>query len=222
MEGRKEIIKMNILHTLLEWVIAHHTLLLDTLGVCCGLLYLYWEIKENAWMWVVGCIMPLIYSYVLYQAGLYADFGMEVYYLLAGLYGLYCWLRGSRRTGKTYQIRWTPPRLRLLLLSIALLLWGVLTFLLIRFTDSTVPVLDALTTALSVVALWMLSRKLVEQWWVWLVVNAISTGLYIYKDVYGRALLYAIYTVLAVYGYYKWRLAMVKAEASQQGKPHAG
>ena len=79
-----------------------------------------------------------------------------------------------------------------------------IAYVLIHFTDSTVPWWDALNTALSIVAMWMLARKWVEQWLVWLVVDAISTGLYIYKGIPFYAILYAIYTVIAWFGYRKW------------------
>lgn len=86
----------------------------------------------------------------------------------------------------------------------ALLLWGGIYLLLSRLTDSTVPVADAFTTALSIVALWMMARKYAEQWLVWLVVDAVCVALYIYKGIYFYAALYAIYTVIAWLGYRKW------------------
>ncbi|MBO4642284.1 MAG: nicotinamide mononucleotide transporter [Bacteroidaceae bacterium] len=184
---------------------------LDFLGTTLGLLYLILEIRENAWMWVVGSIMPLIYVFVLFDKGLYADCGMEVYYLLAGIYGLLYWLRHRQGKGanrRQLPITSTPPRLYLPLAAIALILWAALTFILVRFTDSNVPLLDALTTALSIIGLWMLSRKYIQQWWIWFVVDAISVGLYLYKGIYGRALLYGIYTLMVFYGYRQWHRRM--------------
>ena len=184
---------------------------LDFLGTALGLLYLILEIRENHWMWVVGSIMPLIYIFVLFDKGLYADCGMEVYYFLAGIYGLLYWLRhrtGQGATQRPLPISVTPTRLRLPLLLLALLLWVLLALFLLRATDSTVPWLDALTTALSIIGLWMLSRKYIEQWWVWFIVDAISVGLYLYKGIYGRALLYTIYTLMVYFGYRQWQRRM--------------
>ncbi|MCF0198963.1 MAG: nicotinamide mononucleotide transporter [Bacteroidaceae bacterium] len=178
---------------------------MDVLGTTLGLLYLVLEMKENIWMWVVGSIMPVIYIFVLYEAGIYADCGMEVYYFLAGVYGFVVWLRGGKREKKPVSIGYTPASQRLPLLGITAFLWLVLTLFLSCCTDSRVPVADGFTTAASIVGLWMLSRKYMEQWWVWFVVDAVSVGLYLYKGVYGRALLYAIYTVMALYGYHVWR-----------------
>ena len=185
--------------------------MLDFLGTALGLLYLILEIRENHWMWVVGSIMPLIYIFVLFDKGLYADCGMEVYYFLAGIYGLLYWLRHRTGQGATHRplpISVTPTRLRLPLLLLALLLWVLLALFLLHATDSTVPWLDALTTALSIIGLWMLSRKYIEQWWVWFIVDAISVGLYLYKGIYGRALLYTIYTLMVYFGYRQWQRRM--------------
>ena len=184
---------------------------LDFLGTALGLLYLIFEIRENHWMWVVGSIMPLIYIFVLFDKGLYADCGMEVYYFLAGIYGLFYWLRhrtGQGATQRPLPISVTPSRLRLPLLLLALLLWVLLALFLLHATDSTVPWLDALTTALSIIGLWMLSRKYIEQWWVWFIVDAISVSLYLYKGIYGRALLYTIYTLMVYFGFRQWQRRM--------------
>ena len=181
---------------------------LDILGTALGFLYLWLEFRTSPWMWVVGSIMPAIYIVVLYQAGIYADCGMEVYYFLAGLYGLVIWLRGKTEQGEQVEIRPTPRRTYAWLVLIFVVLFVAIAVFLREFTDSRVPYIDSFTTSLSVIAMWMLSRKYIEQWWVWLVVDAVSSGLYIYKGVYGRSLLYAVYTVMAVYGYYTWRKQM--------------
>ena len=181
---------------------------LDIIGTILGFLYLWLEFRENAWMWVVGCIMPAIYIVVLYQAGIYADCGMEVYYFLAGIYGLIIWLRGKTEKGETVSIRRTPHKTFVWLALLFVILFAAIAIFLRECTDSRVPYIDSFTTSLSVIAMWMLSRKYIEQWWVWFVVDAASSGLYIYKGVYGRSLLYAVYTIMAIYGYYVWRKKM--------------
>ena len=183
---------------------------MDLLGTTLGLLYLYLEMKENAWMWVVGSVMPVIYIFVLYKAGLYADCGMEVYYFLAGLYGLAVWLSGNRKEEKRLRISHAPRSTKSMCWITMTILWMALGTMLDRFTDSTVPYIDGFTTAASIVGLWMLSRKYIEQWWVWLVVDAVSTALYVYKGIYGRATLYLIYTAIATYGYFVWKARMAR------------
>lgn len=181
---------------------------LDILGTVLGFLYLWLEIRTSPWMWVVGSIMPAIYIVVLYQAGIYADCGMEVYYFLAGLYGLIIWLRGKTEQGEQVEISHTPREMYTRLSLVFVVLFVAIAAFLHECTDSRVPYVDAFTTSLSVIAMWMLSRKYIEQWWLWLVVDAVSSGLYVYKGVYGRSLLYAVYTVMAIYGYYTWRRTM--------------
>lgn len=191
--------------------------LLDILGTILGILYLILEFRASIWMWIVGCIMPAIYIVVLYQAGIYADCGMEVYYFLAGIYGLIIWLRGKTERGETVTISHTPRRYAPFLAILFVILFVALAAFLRECTDSRVPYIDAFTTALSVIAMWMLSRKYIEQWALWLVVDAVSSGLYIYKGIYGRSLLYAIYTLMAIYGYYKWHKQIVRATREQTG-----
>ncbi|MCD8288906.1 MAG: nicotinamide riboside transporter PnuC [Prevotella sp.] len=186
---------------------------MDIAGAVLGLLYLFFEFRRSAWMWVTGLVMPAVYMVVLFQKGIYADCGMEAYYFLAGIYGLCYWIKGGTKKEKRVEISRVPEKLIVVLSVIAAVLWGCLWLFLAYCTDSTVPCIDAFTTALSVVALWLLSRKYIEQWWLWFVVDLVSTGLYVYKGLYGRALLYAIYTVAAVYGYRFWKKRMESLSA---------
>ena len=186
---------------------------LDIIGTILGFLYLWLEFRTSAWMWVVGCIMPAIYIVVLYQAGIYADCGMEVYYFLAGIYGLIIWLRGKTESGTKVEISRTPRKMYTWLALVFVILFVAIAIFLRECTDSRVPYIDSFTTSLSIIAMWMLSRKYLEQWWVWFVVDAASSGLYIYKGVYGRSLLYAVYTLMAIYGYYVWRKKMKESSA---------
>lgn len=180
-------------------------LILQIVGVVLGLLYLWLEYRANIWLWIVGAIMPCVHCALYYQSGLYADCAMQGYYILAGLYGLAVWLMGKKRTEKPLKITHTPLRLAFPLVAVYGVLHAALYYLLTEFTDSTVPFWDAMTTAMSMVAMWMLSRKYIEQWLVWLVVDAITVGLYIYKGIPLTGALYALYTALAVAGYLRWR-----------------
>ena len=180
-------------------------LILQIVGVVLGLLYLWLEYRANIWLWVVGAIMPCVHCALYYQSGLYADCAMQGYYIAAGIYGLIAWLVGHKRKENKLQISHTPVRLALPLIAVYVALHTAIYFLLVRFTDSSVPFWDAMTTAMSMVAMWMLSRKYIEQWLVWLAVDAITVGLYVYKGIPLTAGLYALYTTLAVAGYLRWR-----------------
>ena len=184
------------------------SVILQAVGIALGLLYLWLEYKANIWVWVVGAIMPLIHGTLYLTKGIYADAAMQLYYVLAAIYGIAVWLRKPNAKSEDKHegnIRHTPVGWIVPLVSVYAVLHVALYFLLSEFTDSTVPFFDSMSTAMSVVAMWMLSRKLVEQWLVWLVVDMISVGLYFYKGIPGTALLYTLYCILAVAGYLRWR-----------------
>ncbi len=180
-------------------------LILQIIGVVLGLLYLWLEYKANTWLWIVGMLMPCVHCVLYYRSGLYADCAMQGYYILAGLYGLGAWLLGHKSKDKPLQISHTPLRLLFPLILIYILLNIIIYIILLYLTDSTVPFWDSMTTALSMVAMWMLSRKYMEQWLVWCVVDAITVGLYLYKGIPLTAGLYLLYTALAIAGYLRWR-----------------
>lgn len=188
-------------------------LILQIVGVLLGLAYLYLEYKANIWLWVVGLIMPIIHGTLYFRAGLYADCSMQLYYILAGIYGLIVWSRTSSRSTKTKRVKIssTPLDVWLKLAIFYIVIHSSLYVLLTTFTDSTVPALDSFTTALCIIAYWMLSRRYVEQWLVWFVVDAVTVGLYIYKDIPLTSLLYSLYTILAIVGYMRW-LKMMKEQ----------
>lgn len=187
--------------------------ILEIAGTLVGVLYLYWEYKGDIKLWIAGIIMPAISLYVYYNAGLYADFGINIYYFLASIYGLAIWLFGMKGDkGDRFELKVAHTSRKLYLpLSLAfLVLWIVIGEILIHFTNSTVPWIDSFTTALSIIGMWMLARKLIEQWWAWLLVDVVSSCLYVYKGVYFYAALYAAYSVIVFFGYKKWKMLMAQ------------
>lgn len=179
------------------------SLVLQIVGTSLGLLYLWLEYKANIWVWVIGAIMPMVHGLLYLRSGIYADAAMQLYYVLAGIYGLCVWKRSSNDKDKS-RIKHTPSSYILPLVAVYAVLHISLYFLLKEFTDSQIPLFDAMSTALSIVAMWMLSRKFVEQWLVWLVVDMISVCLYLYKGIPITGGLYMVYCVLAVVGYVRW------------------
>ncbi|MDE6277784.1 MAG: nicotinamide riboside transporter PnuC [Muribaculaceae bacterium] len=181
-------------------------------GFIIGLLYLYWEYRANRLLWLAGLLMPCMSMWVYFRAGLYADFTMNIYYLVMAIYGLLAWTgrdkarKSAEETPKSAPLRISRfPLSRLApILAATTAIYLFIAWVLITFTNSTVPWLDALTTALSMVATWMLARKYVEQWLVWTAVDIISSGLYFYKGIPLYGILYAIYTAIAILGYRKW------------------
>lgn len=184
---------------------------LDITTATLGLAYIILEYKASVWMWVVGFVMQALGIILYYQKGLYADCGMEFYYLAMTIYGFIAWNLHKQKK-KDLPIRHFPKRIALLWLLLGLLFWGVIYYILAYHTDSKVPIADAFTTAFSIIGIWALARKYLEQWFVWIVVDIVTCALYFYKDIPFKASLYALYVVIAVFGYFKWRKDVVKQE----------
>lgn len=183
---------------------------LDITTTALGLAYILLEYKASVWMWVVGFFMQSLGIVLYYQKGLYADCGMEFYYLAMTVYGFIAWMRHKQKTADL-PIRHIPMRMAFIWIGIGLALWLIIYLLLSHFTNSNVPFADAFTTALSVVGIWALARKYLEQWFVWIVVDVVTCGLYFYKGIPFKASLYALYVVIAVFGYFAWKKKLVKA-----------
>ena len=182
---------------------------IEIFGVITGILYVILEVRQNRLLWPLGLLTSATYIYVFFQGKFYADMGLQVYYVLISIYGWYYWSRGGERseTGELPVSR--GGRKQLLLLSLIFLLaWMGIYFLLDRLTDSTVPLGDSFTTALAIVATWMLARKIIEHWFLWIVANLVSIALYIYKGLYPTVILYAVYAGMAGYGYILWKRSM--------------
>lgn len=197
--------------------------MLEIAGTIVGLLYLWWEYKASIYLWMASIVMPAIYIFVYYDAGLYADFGVNLYYLLIAIYGWWKWQHGTSRKNSSpphsstaLPITHLPKKKWVPLTMVTLLLFVLIGGILVNFTDSDVPWLDALTTALSIMGMWLLAQKHIEQWWVWIVVDWVSVGLYIYKDLHFTAALYFLYAVIAMLGYKKWKQIMQSSPISMQ------
>lgn len=207
---------------------------LDIVTTVLGLAYILLEYRASVWMWIVGFMMQSLGIVLYYQKGLYADCGMEFYYLAVTVYGFWRWMTPSNPYQKEepaalqssteetspkqgrmegVSIRHFPRRLVLPWLLVIGCVWGVIYYLLVTFTNSNVPLADSFTTALSIVGIWALAHKYLEQWLIWITVDAVTCVLYFYKDIPFKASLYALYVVIAVMGWFKWRKMMKEAVA---------
>ena len=188
----------------MEFLTAHW---LDILTTILGLAYILLEYKASLWMWLVGFLMQALGIVLYYQKGLYADCGMEFYYLAMTIYGYWRWMHGGQ-TNQALPIRPLPRRLILPWLVLLVAIWGIIYWLLVTFTNSNVPVADSFTTALSLVGIWALAHKYLEQWLIWIAVDVVTCALYFYKDIPFKASLYALYVIIAFFGYFKWKRLM--------------
>lgn len=191
----------------------------EILGVIIGFIYLWLEYKASIYLWLTSIIMPAIYLFVYFGAGLYADVAINIYYLIIGVYGWMSWRYGiSRKKGTEkydLKISHTSRRQWLRLLIAYIVIHFAISFTLINFTDTDVPWFNGLTSALSIIGMWMLAKKLIEQWFVWFVVDILSAVLYFYKGLEPTALLYSVYAIVAILGYKKWNKLLQKQYAKE-------
>jgi nicotinamide mononucleotide transporter len=184
-----------------DFILAHW---LDITTTILGLLYILFEYRASAWLWFVGFLMQTLGIVLYYQKGLYADCGMEFYYLSMTIYGYWKWVRGAANK-QALPITRFPRKLIIPWCALMLALWGIIYWLLITFTNSNVPMADSFTTALSIVGIWALAHKYLEQWFIWIAVDVVTCVLYFYKDIPFKGGLYALYVIIAIFGYKKWK-----------------
>lgn len=182
----------------------------ELLGVIFSILYLYFSIRRNILLWPMGIASALIYMVVFFRSKFYADMALNGYYLVISVYGWLLWKSGGTEGEGALRISRIGPRNGLILVVITGGVFLLIGTVLSRFTDSPIPWWDAFTTALSFTATWMLARKILEHWIIWIVVDAVSMGLYIYRGLVPTTLLFAVYTVMAVTGFISWRKATLK------------
>jgi nicotinamide mononucleotide transporter len=183
--------------------------IIELTGALLGLLYIFFSIRQHILTWPTGLLTSLLYTYVFFKSGFYADMGLQVYYVAISIYGWYYWLQGGKQntadSGNQVPVKRTSGKVLIISLIATVLIYVLILIILLNFTDSTVPYMDSLTTALSITATWMLAKKYVGHWLIWIFVDLFSAGLYIYKELWPTVVLFLIYTVMAVYGYFEWK-----------------
>jgi nicotinamide mononucleotide transporter len=133
---------------------------------------------------------------------------LQFYYVAISIYGWMNWKRGQVGTHEELPAQYTPKRLWLYLTISTAAIYIIYCLVLTKFTDSTIPKADSLVGALSIIGTWMLARKLVENWIIWIIADGLCVGLYFYKGLYPTAFLFIVYTVMSVDGYWQWKKTM--------------
>ena len=185
----------------------------EVAGALLGAIAVFLTARENVWCWPVGLANVLLYVVVFHEARLYADMGLQVVYAALCVYGWYAWLHGGKDRGELAVSR-TPGRWRAPLFLAGAAAAALLGFLLKRHTDAALPYWDSSTTAFSLVAQWMQTRKWLENWRVWIAVDVVYVGMYLYKDLRLTAALYAVFLALAVMGDREWRKSLASQAAA--------
>ncbi|MEV0431127.1 nicotinamide riboside transporter PnuC [Micromonospora sp. NPDC050495] len=185
----------------------------ELLGFGTGVVNVWLVARQHIANWPIGIANVLLLMVLFWTAGLYADAGLQIVYVLLGLYGWWHWLFGGQRRSRLVVAR-TGRREWWVLAVAGVLLTGGLWVLLDRATDSTVPLADALTTALSLLATYGQTRKLVESWWLWIAADLIYIPLYAYKGLWLTGGLYLIFLALCVLGLRAWRADLRRRSAA--------
>jgi nicotinamide mononucleotide transporter len=179
----------------------------EILGFVTGAASVLLAVRESAWNWPVGIANNIFFLTLFWKAKLYADAALQIVYIVISIFGWWNWVRGG--AGHTQlAISKTTARTAILLAVLTAAATALLTAGLHRFTDSAAPFGDGVTTALSLTAQYMLSRKLLENWWVWMTADVIYIALYCYKSLYLTGVLYLVFFAMCIAGYAGWRKSL--------------
>ncbi len=183
---------------------------IEILGAILSLIYLYLSIKQKVSLWVFGFLSALLYIFVFYRSQLYAIMTLQFYYVAVSIYGWVSWRVGKQATGEELPARRSSFKNIIFLLGFGFLIFLAYYFFLLKYTDAFFPLIDSFTTAFSIIATWMLARKLIEHWLFWIVIDSISAGLYFYRGLYPTAILFIVYAIMAIVGWIEWKKSMNK------------
>ena len=177
---------------------------LEGTAVVAGFVCVWLNIRQNIWTWPTTIFASLLFGFVFFDASLYATMALQGLFIGIAVYGWKQWLTGGT-DGGTLTVSRLAAHHGLILLALTALMTLLMIWVLKSFTDSQYPQWDAITTALSVTGAWMVARKILENWLVWIVADIIYIGLYVASGLYLTTLLYATYLILAITGFIVWR-----------------
>ena len=186
--------------------IAHQLLqnsLLELAAVIFAVAYLFLAVRENSLCWYAAGISTLIFLFIFWDVKLYMESGLQIYYLAMAFYGRYQWRGANRETASLQVSKWRAKQHIIVLALIATLTFASGS-LLNSGTDANLPYLDSFTTWASVVTTFMVARKILENWFYWLVIDSVSIYLYLDRELYFTSLLFAIYIVIIFFGWFAW------------------
>ena len=171
------------------------------------LVAVYLTAREIIWCWPLGMVSVVLYAKVFYEARLYADMGLQGLYFGLAAYGWWAWLHGGKDHGEL-EVSLTTRRMGVGILVTATLFGVGLGQILTGLTNASLPFMDSLLTSFSIAAQWMQTRKLLESWLLWLAVDVLYVGMFLFKKLYLTAGLYAVFLALAAMGFANWRRTM--------------
>jgi nicotinamide mononucleotide transporter len=192
---------MGVIHAVQIW--WQHQSLLEVIGVITGLLCVYLAAKNIIWNWPLAIISVAIYIFIFYNSHLFADMGLQVYFLITNIYGWYFWSKRPSLDEKTPVTR--IKKIELVLSILAIIIFTFFLGSVLKYTTASYPFIDSFCTACSLVAQIFLARKVLENWLIWIFVDIIYVGVYLFKGLHLTAIMYAIYVGIALLGYIDWK-----------------
>ena len=210
-----------------NWISENY---IEIFGAITGIIYVLLEVRQTIWLWPLGIVTSGVYVWIFFTGKLYADMSLQAYYVVISVLGWYWWARKARKAGKGrmgegekgrkeegetgrngegenggLQVSRLKLKTGILLSIVFIVLYFVMWLVLSKLTDSPVPGWDAFLTSLSIIATWMLARKIYEHWFLWIVVNIISVILYYTRGLYPTVVLYAVYGFMSFIGLVAWK-----------------
>ena len=191
---------------------------LEIVAVAFGIISVFLSVRQHIASWPTAIVNVGLYAWIFGHHGLYSDTGLQVVYLILSVYGWYEWLYGGAQHTELKVARATR-RDWLVVADLAMVSWFVLANIAARLPGSRIPYLDAGLTTVSLAAQWMMTRKVMENWAIWIAVDLAYVPTFISRGLYLTAGLYAVFLVLAVMGHVEWRRAVRKEEQGGDGLP---
>jgi len=192
---------MHIMYSLQDW--WRQQTWLEITGVITGLLCVALAAINNIWNWPIAIVSVGIYIFIFFNTHLYADMGLQVYFMIMNVYGWYYWSKIPANEEKTPVL--IVSRIELIYSVIAVIVFTFILGSILKYTPASYPFLDSFCAACSLVAQVYLARKVLENWLIWIFVDIIYVGIYIFKHLELTAIMYGIYVILALWGYFDWR-----------------
>lgn len=185
---------------------------IEIIASLSGFLCVYLLIRRNMWCWPVGLVQVSLYLIIFVEVKLYSDAILHAIYIALQLYGWHYWQRNRQQTG-TIEVLNSSAQELVLWVGVALISTVALGYIMLRYTDAALPYADAFTTCASLVAQWLLSRRKLINWFFWIAVDVVAINVYLTKNLYPTALLYALFLILATIGLGQWMLTARRQRA---------
>jgi nicotinamide mononucleotide transporter len=187
-----------------------HTRALEWVSTITQMASVWYARKNNVLVYPTGIIGVLIASYLYFNSKLYADGSLNIYYFLMSVYGWYNWVKKKDAEHYTYPISWCTKSQLAFGIGFFLFFWGVIYFVLAKFTDSNSPLLDSLVSSSAITAMWWMAKRKIENWLAWIFSNIVAIPLNFYKHYYLFTLMYILFLAMAWWGYIEWKKQAVK------------